>query len=408
MLTARPGRRRPSSPLPWEVRHVDVRNGGALLEPVAAGTGGAYVVLWDGDVPLGALCLSGRDVPLTVEEALERLPSVAKRPCSTPDERRLAAACTVVVCTRGRSAVLRRCLDALVALDPAPAAVLVVDNGPSDPCVEALVASCPGASCVSEPRLGLSYARNTGWRAAGTPLVAYTDDDVVVHRAWLGALLAGFDEPEVMSVTGLVLPASLETPAQQAFERYWTFNKGFTPRTFGREFYAAHRSRGVPVWQVGAGASMALRRDYLKRTGGFDERLGAGASGCSEDSELWFRILADGLSCRYEPSAVVFHEHRREPSELQAQLRAYMRGHVVALLVQYARYGEPGELRRVCVGLPAHFVRLAVRRLRCQEAAGRTQTLRSEVLGALGGLVYAVREPSLRSAVAHRLIGRAE
>ena len=28
----------------------------------------------------------------------------------------------------------------------------------------------------------------------------------------------------------------------------------------------------------------------------FDERLGAGAAGCSEDSELWYRVLADGWS----------------------------------------------------------------------------------------------------------------
>lgn len=389
------------------MRHVDVHDGASVLEPPGPGTGGAYVVLWNGNVPRGALCLPSGDLPITVREAAGRLPAVLGPPdAPSATAPPTAASCTVVVCTRARPDALRRCLDALAALDPAPSGVLVVDNAPYDPSARDLVAARPGVTYVAEPRPGLSRARNTGWRAAGTALVAYTDDDVVVHPAWLGALVAGFDGPEVASVTGLVLPVSLETQAQQQFERYWSFSRGFVPRTFGPAFFAAHRSRGVPAWQVGAGASMALRRDYLERTGGFDERLGAGASGCSEDSELWFRILADGLTCRYVPSAVVFHEHRRQASALEEQLRAYMRGHVVALLVQYARYGERGELHRACVGLPVHLARLALSRLRGQDDGDRTTTLRAEVLGAAGGLLFALRDRSVRTEVARRLSGR--
>lgn len=388
---------------PWEVRHAQVHEDAVLeVSPQAAG---AYVVLWDGEQPRGAVFLQAGDLPRTVGEVVSSTTLAPLAAGQQVDPSRGARACTVVVCTRGRAAALRRCLDALAQLEPSPAGVLVVDNGPEDPAVRHLVAARPGTRYVAEPRPGLDIARNTGWRHAGTPLVAYTDDDVVVHHRWLGALVSGFDDDAVVAVTGLVLPVTLETRAQQIFERHWSFNRGFVPRQFGPEFYAATRRRGAPAWDVGAGASMAFRRSYLESTGGFDERLDAGAAGCSGDSEMWYRVLADGLTCRYVPSAVCFHEHRREMTALRSQLRAYMRGHVAALLVQYARYGERGDLRRAVVDLPVHYARTALRL-----AAGRVDpdvamSLAPEVAGALGGLAYCLRDGSWRRDVAARLRG---
>jgi GT2 family glycosyltransferase len=386
----------------WDVVHVAAGQPDAVVT-VLPGRAGAYVVLWDGDVPRGAVHVAPEESPLTVAQVAARVPPVPAPPPDVGGD--LSGACTVVVCTRGRPASLARCLDSLARLDPAPAGVLVVDNDPRDPAVRELTATRPGVTYVAEPRPGLDIARNTGWRNAHTPLVAYTDDDVVVHHRWLGALVGGFGSAQVVAVTGLVLPVSLDTRAQQVFERHWSFNKGFSPRDFGPDFYAETRARGAPAWEVGAGASMAFRRDFLLRTGGFDERLDAGAAGCSGDSEMWYRVLAEGLTCRYVPSAVCFHEHRRQMPALRRQLRAYLRGHVAALLVQYERYGERGNLRRVVVTLPAYYAGLAARRLLRRGDPDRTVTLGPEVLGAFGGLAYCLRDGAWRAAVRRRFTG---
>jgi GT2 family glycosyltransferase len=370
---------------------------------IAPGYSGTYVVLWERDVPYGALRLTGAELPQTVAQLRRRIPPGPAPAAGASTD--LSGACTVVVCTRGRVALLARCLDSLAELDPAPAAVLVVDNDPRDPSVRDLVAARPTVGYVAEPRPGLDIARNTGWRSAHTPLVAYTDDDVVVHRGWLGALAGGFESAEVAAVTGLVLPMSLDTRAQQIFEQYWSFNKGFAPRDFGPDFYAATQARGTPTWEIGAGASMAFRRDFLAASDGFDERLDAGAAGCSGDSEMWYRVLAAGLTCRYVPSAVCFHEHRREMSALQRQLRAYLRGHVAALLVQYERHGERGNLRRVLITLPADYAGRALRRLLRRGDPDLAATLGPEVLGAVGGLVYCIRDPAWRVAIRRRVTG---
>jgi GT2 family glycosyltransferase len=384
----------------WEVHHVAVEQPGAVVD-VAPERGGVYAVLWRREVPCAAVRLLRAELPLTVADLIRRVGPIPALPPEVAVDR--SGACTVVVCTRGRAGLLARCLDALAKLDPGPAAVLVVDNEPRDPAVRDLIATYPGVTYVAEPRPGLDLARNTGWRNARTPLVAYTDDDVVVHRSWLRALAGGFDSAEVVAVTGLVLPMSLETEAQQIFERHWSFNKGFAPRDFGPDFYAAMRAYGAPTWEIGAGASMAFRRDFLAASGGFDERLDAGAAGCSGDSEMWYRVLAEGLTCRYLPSAVCFHEHRRETSALHSQLRAYLRGHVAALLVQYERYGEPGNLRRALLTLPRYYAGLAARRMLGRGDPTRTATIGPEVMGALGGLAFCLRDPAWRAAVRRRV-----
>jgi GT2 family glycosyltransferase len=243
------------------------------------------------------------------------------------------------------------------------------------------------ARYVSEPRPGLSAARNAGIREARGAVLAFTDDDAEVHPAWAARIAAAVREPGVDAAAGLVLPACLETEAMRRFEME---RDGSGPSYRGQRwdagFFGRMRRWGAPVWRIGAGANMAFRRKVFDRLGGFDERLGAGAAGCSEDSEMWYRVLHAGGACRYDPTAVVYHYHREDLPGLRRQMRAYMRGHVAALLVQRARSGDAGNLYRLCVTIPAHYARRAAR------AALRgfrdDPTLGDEIAGAAAGVAY--------------------
>jgi GT2 family glycosyltransferase/SAM-dependent methyltransferase len=277
---------------------------------------------------------------------------------------------SLVICTRNRPDQLRRCLDSIAAAAVAPEQVIVVDNAPANGSTRAVVEGRPGVRYVAEERPGLSTARNTGIEHAGGDVVVFVDDDTVVHRDWLWRLLEGFAEPEVMAVTGLVLPAELETEAQVAFEKaLGGFNHGYQHMRYGQVFFESTKAIAVPVWKIGAGANMAVRRVAFEHVGTFDERLGAGATGCSEDSELWYRLLAAGFECRYQPTSIVFHYHRRDAGSLQRQARDYIRGHTAALFVQYGRYRHGGNLRRALLAMPRSFLFFGFR-----EAAKRTFT----------------------------------
>lgn len=307
------------------------------------------------------------------------------------------ATASVVVCTRERPDQLRRCLDSIASAAAGPAEVIVVDNGAPTFSAEAVVRDFPGVIYVRQDRPGLSVARNTGVERAAGDVIVFTDDDTRVHPNWLPPLLAGFADPRVMAVTGLVLPGELETEAQVIFQSaFGGFNHGYRRMRYGRAFYETTKSLGTPVWKIGAGANMAVRRDAFEHVGGFDERLGAGAAGCSEDSEFWYRLIAAGWECRYQPSSIVFHFHRRDRMNLERQAHEYIRGHVVALFVQFSHSHDWGNLHRALLSLPRTFVRRGLAELakRTLTRAGvadyvLTGTYRAELLGYLRALTLA-------------------
>lgn len=297
---------------------------------------------------------------------------------------------SLIICTRDRLAELETCLAKVRSLRPLPREIIVVDNSPLAS-ARSLVTSHAECRYIHQPIPGLSIARNTGLNAARGALIAFTDDDARPTVNWIAELIQGFSDPAVDAVTGLVLPADLSTRAQQLFEfSFGGLSGSFLPTLFDASFFASAKPYGAQVWRIGAGANMAFRRSTLARVGLFDDRLGAGASGCSEDSEMWYRILASGGRCLYEPRAVVYHHHRREVKDLRRQLRAYMRGHVAALVVQYDRYGDRGNLDRICFALPRYLVGTFLRSL-LEWHPTRLLLVTDETWGWFTGLCYLFR-----------------
>jgi len=187
----------------------------------------------------------------------------------------------------------------------------------------------------------------------------------------------------------LVLPAELETRAQLIFEKNLAFfHQGYQVRKYDGAYFSALRDKGVESWSIGAGANMAVRRSAVDYCFTFDERLGPGVfGGCGEDSEYWYRLLRAGWECVYDPSAVVYHYHRREVKDLRRQMKQYMKGHVASLLLQYRAFGDRGNLRRLLVGLPLHYLLLVLRFI----AGGfrlEDQIELSGVVGALAGVSF--------------------
>lgn len=416
----------------WDIRHVDLRAG---VSPAAAGPSPVHVTWWWNALPLGQNAYLPAELPLAddqlraltarlvAQQLAARLPALGGTPHAVDDGRPFiqppieaarafsdfdaldalavpaaaeAAALGVIVCTRDRPDALHSCLQALRVQHRPAGELLVVDNSAAGSARE-VVQRHDGVRYVHEPRPGLSVARNAGLRHATRPLLAFTDDDVRVSPSWTAELVEAFTRhPDASVVTGLVLPATLDTEA----ERFFQFEMGgfgirHVPVRFDARFFDSTLARGPQVWRIGAGANMAFRREVFGRVGGFDERLGAGAAGCSEDSELWYRVLAGGGVCVYEPRAVAFHHHRADWPALRTQMRAYLRGHVAALLIQHARFRHRGNLRRALWHLPGYFADLGLRVL-VKGDGRRGALLAEEVRGWAGGLAYGMRPGAIR------------
>ena len=416
---------------PWKVLHLELSEGIPVLPPVPD-IHGLFVVFWWHGIPLGREEIAAEQLPmpatqlanlavqaitpalsdqllpqgfeaplseyfmhqpqatspnfqslLTLEHPLRKL----QEHWSGPVDNSVSQTVSVIICTQGRTEQLAQCLRSLQNLSHPPQEIIVVDNLPSKDKTRQLVSQMSGIGYIPEPRPGLSVARNTGIRHSTGNIVAFTDDDVVVHPDWITRLQQSFQNHRVMAVTGLVLPAELETESQLIFEGLEIFSFGYRPKTFDQKFFQATKHQGVPVWRIGAGANMAFRRQVFELVGNFDDRLGAGASGCSEDSELFYRVLAEGWTCRYEPTAVVYHYHRRELDDLRQQMHQYMRGHVVALLIQFANYTHWGNLRRLFLSLPRLYTRLFLVDL-LKGFEPRRSMLLAQVLGCLAGVKF--------------------
>lgn len=221
----------------------------------------------------------------------------------------VSAPASVVIPTIGRTELLHACLVSLLASDPVPAEILVVDQSGStavSDMVRALDAD-DRILVVASCGRGIARATNQGIRAAHHPTVLITHDDCVVDPDWIGEAMKQHATQSDAIVTGRVLP-----PA----------NAAYVPSTaVGGEpvDYTGRITSGVLF-----PANMVFDRKTMMDFGGFDERDGFRVA--AEDNDLCYRWLREGRPLRFEPSLVVWHHDWRSPEQLIRTHVAYARG----------------------------------------------------------------------------------
>lgn len=392
----------------YTIHHLEISNGiQAIVQPE---NNDSYVLFWYRSVLLGERYISYQRVldknALTEECGHAIWPALSAYQCPVKPSREeeILSCCekfisqlhpqhipetcdlSVIICTRDRAQNLHNCLNALQRQICKPKEIIVVDNASSTSETRDVALLFRNVRYVREDKPGLDIARNTGVRFASGSIVAYTDDDTQPDPYWVFRIYETFQPLEVQAVTGLVIAGSLNTEAEIIFEKYWPFNRGYIPKLYDTKFFNATLPGGPPVWEIGAGANMAFRKSIFEDVGYFDERLDVGAAGCSGDSELWYRILANGYKIVYNPLAVVRHFHRTSLQGLKKQLYSYMKGFTVAILIQHQRFGHRGNLQHLFKVIPLYY--LSLLRKGFPKYSFQYQTLFSELRGIFAGMIY--------------------
>lgn len=225
---------------------------------------------------------------------------------------------SVVICTHDRADLLHFPLESL-ALQQAPDGlfeVLVVDNAWGAGTAEVVASyrrSDQRIRYVREKAVGLSHARNCGFREARGEYVAYTDDDCRLPETWLAHAQRIIEERSPGCFGGPVYPF-YDAPKPVWFkDSYGTRERATTsgPLTGGGNLM---------------GGNLFVRRDLLERHGGFDPRFGmsGGRIGYAEEADFQERLRrADPpVVPFYDPQLFVYHLVRRDKMRVGWALRA--------------------------------------------------------------------------------------
>ncbi|MDX6306597.1 MAG: glucosyl-dolichyl phosphate glucuronosyltransferase, partial [Blastocatellia bacterium] len=230
---------------------------------------------------------------------------------------------SAIICTFKRPDYLRHALRSLCeqSLPGDQYEVIVVDNAVEAEAEQVVKEFDDGRinlRYVTEERVGLSRARNTGLMAAAAPYVAYMDDDARADSQWLEALLGAFEQtsPAPAAVGGRVwLDWQGEKPA-------WVPERHLSLYTYVDHGAGAH---SLENGEYLVGANLAFEKDTLRSIGGFDPNLGRQGlvllSGEEAAILAQFRQMRKGVY--YEPAAVVWHsvdQTRSRPSWLLRRL----------------------------------------------------------------------------------------
>lgn len=223
---------------------------------------------------------------------------------------------TVLICTRDRAPALAAALASLtraaIWADGVRIEAIVVDNGSTDG-TPALLERWTSEQrfsvrVIREDRPGLARARNSGLAHSRGAIVAMTDDDCVLHRDYLIAIVNAFAAaPGPAVIGGRILlgdPADLRVTVKLEDHAMVA-----DPRAFPGGFVM--------------GANLAFHADVLARIGGFDERFGAGAPFvAAEDTDFLLRATKHGIPVLYDPYITVDHHHGRRRIEDETRLLA--------------------------------------------------------------------------------------
>lgn len=205
---------------------------------------------------------------------------------------------SIVICTYNRADILKYCLDSLIKQNVSNDIfeIIIVDNNSNDNTKEISLFfhdKFIHFQYIIEKQVGLSYARNTGYKNAKADWVAYIDDDAIAHTNYIEKVISACENYDFDVFGG-------------GYNPWYLFGKKkWLPDSFGKSTLKdKHLETGYF-----SGLNMVFKKDVLERLNGFNTNLGMTGNKVAygEETELQDRLRQKGYKIGYAPDVVVDH-----------------------------------------------------------------------------------------------------
>ena len=237
---------------------------------------------------------------------------------------------SIIILTWQGMPYITACLDAVYAQTYARFDVIVVDNASTDGTADFVAAHYPQAQLIRNTRnAGFAAGSNVGIRVAQGDVIVLLNQDTVVEREWLAAIMQAMQQPGV----GIVGCKCLYPDGRIQHAGGYLARPSAQPQHYGCgevDHGQYDESRDV---EFVTGAALAISRAALYTIGELDADL---SPAYFEDTDWCFRARAAGYAVRYEPTARLTH-HDGGSMKRESQIMAYHRGRVGFALKHWPR-----------------------------------------------------------------------
>lgn len=208
---------------------------------------------------------------------------------------------SIIICTRNRVEILAECLQAILNLemDKNCYEIVLVDNNSSDNTFQfakKILSHLPHHQVILEDKIGLGFARNTGFKAAKSSFVTYVDDDAIVNSNYLERVFWLVNNIEFDALGGRYFPW-YKFGKPKWFKDEWGGNKCWANEII--ELKAGFISGGISIF----------RKKILEELGGFPTDLGMTGNKIAygEETLLQVRMREKGYKIYFDPELQMRH-----------------------------------------------------------------------------------------------------
>jgi len=245
---------------------------------------------------------------------------------------------TLVVCTYNRLDILKVTMPSYLSLrvpDDVTLDVVIIDNNSQDGTrgfVEDFIRKKKNTiniKYILEPKQGVSFARNTGYKNASGDYIGYLDDECVLPEQWLEVAVENILAEQ---------PAFLGGPYFGKFLPKTT--SSWCKESFGDSYMVEHNLPNAPLeGRYLSEGNMLVRKDIFQKVGLFDTELGMTGEKISygEGPDFQQRFLTEYPNevIWYNPKLFVWHLIRDEKISIVYRFKeALIRGASAAELAK--------------------------------------------------------------------------